>query len=312
MKNKMLSIGITGMFFLLTLFIPSAMSVTVTLTENTSSEDSEISSLDSGRGCAVFISLGLPGRITCEHVARQGETYFDKIGYDTKLISWPFVVSQVENDITNWIPANLGNKEQVFIYLAGHSDLEGNQIVGLMQFITDNNFVDWINTMERKCNPSAVTIVMETCYAGDIITKLRGHKRIIITSTDADNPSYFYPVFLWSYFSSPFFDALSNGKSYGEAWEYADNKVDSTLNPLIWDQNPQINDNYGTSGTAASDTLTPSNRLALRAYPDHIEPKSRTKQRGTQIRLIDVLERFLNQNSHIMPILKNILKTVQI
>ena len=262
------------MFLLLNIFVPSAISNTIIKTEKPSFEESKISSINDGKNCAVFISLGLLGRITFANVAKEGEQYFSNIGYNTQLFTWPFSVLEVKNAIINWIPSNLGNQKQVFIYLVGHSNSRGNQIVGVLQYIRDNNFISWINTMESRCNPSLVTIVIDTCYAGDIINDIKGNKRIIITSTDSDNKSYFSPFQLKLCFSSPFFDSLKDGNSYGKAWEYADKQVDG--NNDIQDQNPQINDDYGTYGTSIADTLSPADRLSLRAYPDHIKPKIKT------------------------------------
>ena len=118
---------------------------------------------------------------------------------------------------------------------------------------------------------------MDSCYSGDFTRQLRrGENRIIITSTDGHSVAY-GEYRGHGLFSKPFFDALSKGMSYGDAFEAADRKVDTLSNWLKfgldgfkvwWEQNPKIDDgdacrNYGNK----LPNILPSNTLAKRTYP---------------------------------------------
>ncbi len=192
--------------------------------------------------------------------------------------------NKVKDIITNEIPEKLGDKKQVFIFIAAHGDAAGNLLMKWLQFdpmISSSELNNWLNTMESKCNPSRVTVVIESCHSGHHAVRLSGSNRIIITSTDLSN-AWIDKTEQGDYqsFSYSFFSSLLRGKSYGEAFTDADRLIDGG-NWLSSSQNPQINDNGDSisSGTSKVDYL-PINldgKKALKTWPGKVKDLSKEK-----------------------------------
>ena len=215
----------------------------------------------------------------------KAKSVFSRIDYNTKFLYKPLTrdnnpnTEDIMDIITNEIPEKLGDNKQVFIFIAAHGDSSGNLLIRWLQMypmISVSDLDGWLDTMEGKCKPSRVTVVIESCHAGRHASGLAGSNRIIITSTDASNYAWVRKTDegILQSFSIEFFNSLQMGKSYGQAWEDADAFIDGGE----WSsssQNPLINDNGGTSGSGTSlcDTLPfPSGdgQKALNTWPGRV------------------------------------------
>jgi hypothetical protein len=162
--------------------------------------------------------------------------------------------------ITEDIPAKLGDNKQVFIFITAHGDDNGYMYFNYGQIfpnVKPDELNKWLGDMEKKCNPSKVIVVIDSCYSGISAKRLGAQNRIIITSTDSDFSATVQKTdSTCKSFSIAYFDNLIITKNYGLAWKAADKFIDdgTWINPK---QNPQINDNGDTvsSGTAAVDNL---------------------------------------------------------
>jgi hypothetical protein len=208
--------------------------------------------------CAVIVCGGTYDDYQGEFqkTALLAKDVFQNKGFKVKYLYTPFLF-QVEYAITNWIPINLGKEKQVFIYFVDHgfegSDSEGGIYLRENVELYPYQLKNWLNKIKDEY--SICSIVVDACFSGNFIEQLSDNNRIIITSTDKDNSAYANNEG-YGFFSKPFFDALNDNKSYGEAWEIADLVVDDP-NTQHYDQNPQLDDNgNGVSvGTNIQDTL---------------------------------------------------------
>ena len=303
MNKRVKYASIVCMLLFLNVSVINTVGLSTESTKEINESNEKITTTVNGLGdCALFITGGGEGSSLLEDTANDGADIFRANGYNTRVISYSnnnFPLVATIDAIINWIPNNLEQNGQIFIYIGAHSDTMSTLVIGYIARIPQISLKQLINIMDSRCNSSVITIAIESCQSGRFINTLKGPDRIIMTATDALHFSYFNPVREYVYFSTPFFDALSRGKSYGEAWEYADSKVDgieTRRNTSIELQDPQINDG-STDGTAFVDTLTPRNRLALRVYPSHI---SKSKTIDCPKNLIKFTENF--------PILKNIIE----
>ena len=269
MKKKMAAIEIISIFLLCSLFANSTLGVTIN-TNNATIAKSNVPS----RGCAVIIGAGADLSGTTKALAQRANCFFEDKKYHTYPIfqpHTPFIALQTKQAITEWIPNDLADGEQIFFYFIGHGGSEG-VIATLFSIILYSTLKEWFDTMEYKLKEkgkmySCLVIVIEACKGGGALSYLEGKNRIVITSTDSDNDSWFDSKQRYVYFSSSFYDALDMDLSYGKAWEYADNIIDGSNSICPKPQNPKIYDDYGTVGTDLPDTLSPNNRLALHTYP---------------------------------------------
>lgn len=236
--------------------------------------------------CALFI-YGFGGELDGLHtnhnefiVQRAKNILINSGSWDNSNILEKPDFNTLENYITNIIPENIGNQKHIFIMFACH----GNESGFLeMKFDPDTwinpaNLADWINTMENNIknkgiNYQSLTIFISACFSGQLIPHLSGEKRIIITSTDANFEAFYDIRTLDPYFTEYFLTALTHKKSFGKAWEYADEKIDTHGNHRLEVilQNPLIDDNGDGigSGTNQPDFLDLLNDgdLALMIYP---------------------------------------------
>ncbi len=209
------------------------------------------------------------------------------------------IFPQKLNDlIVNDIPEKLGDNKQIFIFITCHGGSGGLLYLQRFLGISTLNLKDWIEDMEenlknRDKKYSCLTVLINSCYAGNHIYSLNdpSKKRIVITSTDSNSYCYYNSDTGEEYFTEEFFESLSRGKTYGEAWEDADSLIDNGELPS--DQNPKIADNFGITGTDNQDTLFPSNRLALRASPSGVK-ESRVKDKMQIISIKTILQKFLD------------------
>jgi hypothetical protein len=222
-------------------------------------------------------------------VKHARNTFVNKLGYDLEdniKIVWYGVSGNSKSDIRNaiegWLATHATLYSDCFIYLADHGGDGGKfYIAPPREYITPGELDGWLDTVKCK----TMTIVLESCYSGDFTRQLRHEKnRIIITSTDRDSMAIGTSDG-YALFSKPFFDKLGESKyvSIGDAWEYADSRVDSIQylrnklgsdwalrawfmqNPKIHDSDQLISEPWGT-GNFLANTL-PSSTLAKKVTP---------------------------------------------
>lgn len=171
---------------------------------------------------------------------------FENKGWNVKYLFQPSK-DTLNNAIVNWIPSNIGGEAQVLIYIVSNGIKEGFLNINCQSVNNRNQRLYPIDLKTMVDNIkeyySLCTIVLEASYSGKFIPSLIDEKRIIMTSTDDDSKAYIHHYDgLESIFSQAFFPELSNGKSYGEAWESADEWVERLKYGWPNDQNPQIED----------------------------------------------------------------------
>ena len=169
---------------------------------------------------------------SAERAVQVFESFDD---YHVDYMELPNSPTKIKNKIQDTIPNYLGGEKKVFLYFVDHGGADGCFVVNKYGDLMYHYQLDsWISTMESKCNPNSVVVVLEACYSGTYIEKLshQNKNRVIITSTDHDSSAFYY-VDGEAFFSEPFFKALSEGKSYGEAWERADKVVDGRKAKVI-------------------------------------------------------------------------------
>jgi len=259
-------------FFVIFILCSTAISVSglkINTTKEKIEEKNEQKIGKSGDNCAFFIAgsgtIDWPSSgAIFERVATNAKNMFDSYGNYKTWIKIKPNRRDVKDVIENQIPNNLGNNKQIFIYIGAHGDIAGSllmkfSILLLPISVSTYDLSSWINNMESKLSKKGIsysylTIVIESCYGGQHISSLSKNKRIVITSTDHDSSAYGNDAGEM-YFSDTFFGAISNGESYGRAWEVADQKIDNM--PSIRVQNPQLEDtgNQKSVGTDDPDIL---------------------------------------------------------
>jgi hypothetical protein len=161
---------------------------------------------------------------------RAREVFEDDIGtYHVKYLELKDK-SVVRDTIENDIAPLLGGEKKVMLFFVDHGGRDGSFALNPSELMYPNELNSWVSTMESKCNPSSVVIVLEACFGGTYIDEMSKDGRVVITATDSDSSSWYY-VGGEAFFSKPFFTALGEGKSYGEAWETADKVVDERAKP---------------------------------------------------------------------------------
>ena len=196
------------------------------------------------KNCALLVAGGLDYDLLNTILKRSvefAESVMKAKGWNVKTLKRP-TLDDLEYNIQNWIPNNLGEKKQVLLYFTDHGDTEGRFILNSKEILNASKLNQLLDYMEPYY--SICIVVINCCYAGSFIEKISKNNRIIITSTDGTNGAYSYG--LTGLFSKPFFEALQENVSIGEAWEKADLFIDTQtlLWSTIWsEQNPQIDDN---------------------------------------------------------------------
>jgi len=300
MNKKLKYIIIICMLLLTNTLAISTTSLSINNDQADDKKNKVITEVNAKGDCAVFITGGGQGTDLLAEAANTGADFFKTKGYNTKVVTYYddiFPLLSARDAIINWIPDNLADNSQIFIYIGAHSDVLSTLVIGYIARIPQISLKLWIDNMESKCNPSVVTIVIESCQSGRFISKLKGPDRIVITSTDTIHFAYYNPIDEFVYFSTPFFEGLQMGKSYGSAWEHADKNVDcmeTRKNTSIELQDPKIDDYYNngvgsTVGSSFVDKIRPANRFALRVYPTHIQTSKSIKPHSN---LLKISEKF--------------------
>jgi len=236
-----------------------------------------------------------------ERSATRAYDTFKKLGYKDENI---FYLSKDTNDrgvddyldresikyVFKTLLMDQSNKNsKCFIYMVDHGSDSGAFFIDKGTWINAFEIGDWLKNLKYK----SLTVLIECCFSGLFIDHLSGDNRIVITSTDRDSVSYSHQYIGECLFSKEFFEALEDGKSYGEAWEEADKYISESIpdehyKPLISikdekdllnilddkeTQNPQIDDNGDQigHGTHNKDDLPigGDGNFALQTYPGY-------------------------------------------
>jgi hypothetical protein len=245
----------------------------------------------------------------CEKTSTYAHGVFESIGYDKDHIIYLSsdlndngvddlsTKSNVEKYMQD-LSLKTTRKSKIFLFICGH----GNQASGCIKItnslIYDYELSDLIDTLNYK----TITVLIDSCYAGNFIDDISGKNRIIVCSTNKEKKAYSHTEY-GLFFSTPFFKALGADWSYGEAWEYADRTIVDSLDindPNVFalknmqkskdsssvyintndDQIPLIDDNGDKQGHGTSDKdtlpLSGDGNLALNTYPGYQHDNSRS------------------------------------
>jgi hypothetical protein len=213
--------------------------------------------------CAVFVEGGYNDILQAcfGRTVDYGINTFRSLGYsDNHLfkISQPSkselgrILTDTDDDcLSRW----LGRNDNLFIYIVDHG----------CGYSVRNDIFEWMGTKEGKVVLNAntdlldwgevggwleqidyniCTIVIEACFSGEwisTVSSLHADNHIIITATDNDHVSY-GSVGGKALFSGHFFMRLSEGDSYGRAWEKADHYIYGVMGE--WSKAKSIERNY--------------------------------------------------------------------
>jgi hypothetical protein len=203
-----------------------------TVNAKTVNNATEEKTLFTPNNCALLVSGGLGFNpfgvsdiysLTFDWSVKFAESVIKTKGWNVKTLKRP-TLDWLEYYIKNWIPNNLGAQKQVLLYFTGHGDTGGRFILNSKEILNAsklNQLLDYIEPYYSIC-----TVVINCCYSGSFIEKISKKNRIIITGTSKDSVSY-SNIKKTDLFSTPFFEALKENVSIGEAWEQADLVVDS-------------------------------------------------------------------------------------
>ncbi len=240
-----------------------------------SDDNTKVFESDANRAYNTFIGLGY-----YDHdIKYLSNKHYFKNGVDESCTK-----DNIKNSITNWLKNRCGSDSNYFIYLTDHGNKNSGEITinDGKEYLFPTNLQTYLNKVE---NYNIGTIVIDACYSGKNIEWISNPKRIIMTSTDSETTSLSSRFSSESMFSKNIFETLEKGKSYGEAWEVADEKVDSwrwgfwltkflSIFGIVTDpslQNPLIDDDGTLPGHGTSDPdklpIDGDGNLALNTYP---------------------------------------------
>ncbi|MBW8887360.1 MAG: VCBS repeat-containing protein [Fibrobacteres bacterium] len=183
-------------------------------------------------------------------------TYFNPVGWQS--IGLDYHANSNIVDETRMTPALLrdrilGYRDRVrngvpllitLIGHGGHAEVQnGKFFLSPTEFVTPDSLDAWLDTYDSGKGDSLrtpIVLVLDFCYAGTFIPKLRSatQNRIVITSAAADRQAYFQ---LGQSFSYAFFKQIAKGGNLAQAW--AAGKVWSDANAISGRvlANPQAN-----------------------------------------------------------------------
>ena len=196
-------------------------------------------------------------------------TYFNPVGWQS--IGGAYHENSNIVDETRMTGANLkerilGYKSRVrngvplvmsFIGHGSRTEQNGKFYLSPTQFVTSDSLNAWLDTFNEDADghvtdtlKTPIVIVLDFCYSGAFLTKLRSatQNRIVITSASADKQAYFQTGQSFSY---AFFKQIAKGGDLAQAW--AAGKSWSDANTLIGQDhaNPLANaDNDNTPNEA--------------------------------------------------------------
>ena len=273
---------------------------------------------------AIFVCGGGDDNFedACEKTSGQAYNAFKSLGYDNDRIIYLSsdlndngvddlsTKSNLEKYIED-LTLKTTRKSKIFLFLCGHGNQAGRYVKITNSIIYDYELADLIGTLNYK----TITVLIDSCYAGNFIDDLSGENRIIVSSTNKEKKAYGHTEY-GLFFSTPFFTALGAGWSYGEAWEYADRTIVDSLdindpNVVVLknmqknkdssfisinsndDQIPLIDDNGDKQGHGTNDKdtlpLSGDGNLALQTYPGYQHDNSRSVYKTKVLEKINLL-----------------------
>ena len=169
---------------------------------------------------------------TFRHLGYDDQHIYFIIDRDIPCNGKDAVVSKeaVRYAIVNWLKNHSDDNDDVCIVFNCHGHFRslrygGKAFVG----IWNNETQEWENIYDQELDSwldnvsyDVCTVIIDACFSGSFIRALSQENRIIITSTSPFTVGIGFGEEIFSYF---FFNKLSENVSYGEAWEYADEKL---------------------------------------------------------------------------------------
>jgi hypothetical protein len=151
------------------------------------------------------------------------------------------------------------NGVPLLISLIGHggrADLQnGKFYLSPTEFVTPDSLDAWLDTYDSGTGDSLrtpIVLVLDFCYAGTFIPKLRSatQNRIVITSSAADRQAYFQ---LGQSFSYAFFKQIAKGGNLAQAWAAGKAWSDANAISGLARANPQANADVDDTPNEPSD-----------------------------------------------------------
>jgi len=151
------------------------------------------------------------------------------------------VLNYIESLYQDGPPYQVNDKMPLLIYMLDHGGKDLFQLDS-DEYLSASALNQMLDTLQEKTQ-CEIQIIIDACYSGSFMDNLNheaSHKRIILTSTGEDNPSYNDREGSES-FSYYLIKYLSQGYSFGESFS----RAESDLNEkpyLFQNQHPEIND----------------------------------------------------------------------
>lgn len=151
--------------------------------------------------------------------------------------------ANLKKAITEWA----GNVNTLIVYLVDHGDKgedgKGHFYMKEGEEFSADELNSWLNSVEQTISDEII-IVIDTCDSGSFMEPLKssGKKRIVITSTSADEDARFDGQGLIS-FSNYFWIQIFNGINVGDAFEHARKAMSDGQHPWLDDNGDGRYDN---------------------------------------------------------------------
>ncbi len=142
--------------------------------------------------------------------------------------------------------------DNLFVYLVDHGGSGTFRMSGT-ETLSVNDLDSWLDTVQSSIT-GKIVIIYDACESGSFLTTLAGTNRILVTSTDTGESSYFVNQGSVS-FSSFFWTNVFNGSNAKDAFDSAKNALTS----VISGQHPKLNDNP----SGAANTTNIGNRIII-------------------------------------------------
>jgi hypothetical protein len=149
--------------------------------------------------------------------------------------------------IETWAATRVSATRGLGIYLFDHGGVNAFCLGGLPDSdMTPTSFDTWLDALQTSSGCNRVALIYEACESGSFINEISQDNRIICTATDDTHGSSINPAGDWATFSEPFWGAIADGSTIGNAFiDACYFVVDSGHGG---DQFPWIDDNHDGVG----------------------------------------------------------------
>lgn len=121
--------------------------------------------------------------------------------------------------IETWAASRVSATRGLGIYLFDHGGVDGFCLGGLPDSdMTPTAFDSWLDNLQASSGCNRVVLIYEACESGSFINELSQDNRIICTATDDTHGSSVNPAGDWATFSEPFWGAIADGSTIGNAF----------------------------------------------------------------------------------------------